>query len=118
MYTSIKIDKLPNSIINCHHVFKRSLLMPLANALQLFDGNKARIIFEAKREISAVDMRDRLIVIGEKASPGQLISAILIDIDHPEHPRIFNYQKTRIDFVSISLDGEFVCSVGSSSEER
>ena len=55
--------------------------MPIANAIQLFDGLKSNIIFEAKREISAIDMRGSLIVLGEKASPGQLISAVLLDMN-------------------------------------
>lgn len=54
--------------------------MPLANSLQYFDGNKSYSIFECKREISAIDMNGYFITIGEKASPGQLISAVLLDI--------------------------------------
>lgn len=48
--------------------------------------------------------------------PGQLVSAILVDINDLEHPRLFNYQKTQITFIALSCDGEFICSVGSSSE--
>lgn len=91
--------------------------MPIANAIQLFDGQKSTIVFSVKRDISALEMRGNLICIGEKASPGQLISAILVDLNDLDHPRIFNYQKTQINFISISLDGEFMVSVGSSFED-
>lgn len=48
--------------------------------------------------------------------PGQLVSAILVDIKDLDNPRVFNYQKTQINFIALSCDGEFICSVGSSSE--
>ena len=60
-------------------------------------------------------MRGSLICIGEKASPGQLISAILLDLKDIDNPKKFNYQKTGINFISISLDGEFFVSIGSST---
>jgi hypothetical protein len=53
--------------------------MPLANSLQFYDGVKTSTVHETKREISAIDMRNNLIGIGERASPGQLISAVLLD---------------------------------------
>lgn len=62
-------------------------------------------------------MRGSLVAIGERASPGQLISAILLDLGDTDNPKIFNYQKTSINFVSISLDGEFMVSVGSSATD-
>ena len=79
--------------------------MPIANAIQLFNGEKATIIYSGKREISAIDMRGSLVCLGEKASPGQLISAVLLDLNNIDNPKIFNYQKTLISLVSISLDG-------------
>ena len=56
--------------------------------------------------------------IGERASPGQLISATLLNLKELDKPKVFNYQKTTINFISISLDGEFIVSVGSSAEGR
>jgi hypothetical protein len=61
--------------------------MPLANSIQLFDGAKASTIYETKREINAMDLRGSLLALGEKASPGQLISAILLDIRNLDSPR-------------------------------
>ena len=52
------------------------------------------------------------------ASPGQLISAILLDINNLDKPKVFNYQKTRIDFITLSVDGQFLCSVGNSSGDK
>lgn len=54
--------------------------MPLANSLQFFDGVKSTTIYQTKREISALDMKRNMIIIGEKASPGQLISAVLVNV--------------------------------------
>lgn len=79
--------------------------MPLANSIQLFNGEKAVTIFEAKREINAIDLKGSMLVIGEKAMPGQLISAILVDIRELDHPREFNYQKTQINLIALSSDG-------------
>jgi hypothetical protein len=56
------------------------IFMPLANSLQFFNGIKSTTIYQAKREISALDMKRNMIIIGEKASPGQLISAILVNV--------------------------------------
>ena len=83
----------------------------------MFDGERSEVVFTGKREISAIDMRGNLVLLGERASPGQLISAVLVDIDDRSHPKVYNYQKTQINFVSISVDGEFFCSVGSSSPD-
>ena len=38
--------------------------MPIANAIQLFDGHKSNIIYTAHREISAIDMCGTLVCIG------------------------------------------------------
>lgn len=50
-------------------------------------------------------MKDTLLCIGEKASPGQLISAVLVDLQDLANPRVFNYQKTQINFITVSSDG-------------
>ena len=63
-------------------------------------------------------MRGKLIAVGEKASPGELISAVLIDTDQPSEPKIFNYQKTEIKHIALSCDGEFFCTIGKSAEKR
>jgi hypothetical protein len=81
------------------------IFMPLASSLQFFDGTKSYGIFECKREISAIDMQGYFIAIGEKASPGQLISAVLLDIRAIDKAKIFNYQKTQINFIAVSPDG-------------
>ena len=81
------------------------IFMPLATSLQFFDGEKSHSIFECKREISAIDMKGYFIIIGEKASPGQLISAVLLDIRAIDKPKIFNYQKTQINLIAVSPDG-------------
>lgn len=94
--------------------------MPLANSIQLFDGSKATTVFETKREINALDLRGSLLVLGERASPGQLISAVLVDLKDLDNPRAreFNYQKTKINLIALSPDGEFIVSVGSSSQGK
>jgi hypothetical protein len=61
-------------------------------------------------------MRGPFIGIGEKASPGQLISAVLLDTREIEKAKIFNYQKTQISYLAVSSDGEWLVTVGSSSE--
>jgi hypothetical protein len=91
--------------------------MPLANSLQFYDGKKTTTVHQTKREIGALDMRGSLIGIGERASPGQLISAVLLDTRDLEHPKVFNYQKTQITHIALSANGEFFCTVGSSSEQ-
>jgi hypothetical protein len=50
-------------------------------------------------------MRGSLVAVGERASPGQLISAILFDLGDRNNPKVFNYQKTTINYLSISSDG-------------
>lgn len=91
--------------------------MPLANSLQLFDGEKSTLVAETRRQIAAMDMRGKKIAVGEKASPGELISAVIINTDYPQHPKVYNYQKTEIRHIALSCDAEFFCSVGSSSED-
>ena len=81
------------------------MLMPLANSLQFFNGSKTTTVYEAKREISALDMRHPFIVIGEKASPGQLISAVLLDTRNLSKAKVFNYQKSQISLMAVSGDG-------------
>jgi hypothetical protein len=61
-------------------------------------------------------MRGHFIGVGERASPGQLISAAIIDTRDLSKPKVFNYQKTQITHLAISSNGEFFCTVGSSSE--
>jgi hypothetical protein len=39
-------------------------------------------------------MKNDFITIGEKASPGQLISAVVLDMKDLSNGKIFNYQKT------------------------
>lgn len=51
------IDKMPNCIINCHHIQPNAtsaIIMPLMNSIQLFDGQKAYSICQTKREINAL----------------------------------------------------------------
>lgn len=117
LYPFPHADKLPNSIINCPHFLHGGILFPLANSLQFYDGKKTRTIHQCKREIAALDMRGHWIGIGERASPGQLISAVLLDTREPEAARVFNYQKTQISHIAIGSNGEFFCTVGSSSEQ-
>lgn len=93
------------------------IVMPLANSLQFYDGHKTFTVHQTKREISTLDMKGHFIGIGERASPGQLISAVLLDTRDLEKPRVFNYQKTQITHISLNSNGEFFCSVGSSSEQ-
>ena len=91
--------------------------MPLANSLQFYDGHKTSSVHQIKREISALDMRGHFIGIGERASPGQLISAVLLDTRDLEKARLFNYQKTQITHISLNSNADFFCTVGSSSEQ-
>jgi hypothetical protein len=91
--------------------------MPLANSLQFFDGTISTTIYKTKHPVSVIDMRGKFIAVGEQASPGQLISATLLTLDKLEEPKVFNYQKTGIQLIAVSPDGEFLCSVGSSSEQ-
>jgi len=70
------------------------IIIPLANSLQFFDGTKSTTICQTKRFINAIDMKNNFIGIGEKASPGQLISAVMLDTRDLSTHKTFNYQKT------------------------
>lgn len=45
-----------------------------------------------------------------------LITATFLDFNDPDKPKTFKYQKTQINHISVSGDGEFFVSVGSSDE--
>lgn len=109
-------DETQNSVVNAASCLGNGVLLPLVNSLWHFDGTGNHLIKQLPNQISAVYLRGSTLLLGEQSSKGKLISAVLLDILTPEVGRTFSFQKSSINYLSISPDNRYIVSVGSSDK--
>lgn len=87
--------------------------MILKNSLRFFDGENMDEIFKGENEIAIISLRDHMLTIGEKMFKGQLTTTTILNLKD-KSVRSFQYQKTKMQSLSISKNFDFLSSLGSS----